>query len=370
MDKLACLALCLITLLPLTSMATAALYPGEQLVKINEFETLIKFVKADPKKPLVIFVPGDSHLARIAYGYPKGDDKDFLAYWLQARGYSFLGVSYPSDNPVYSKVHPSFTIQDWGKQIAAAADLVIKEHHLSRHIIVAGWSMGGSIEEAVNVAAKQHGLIVDAFIGLSAVPPLPYVMQSGPYSATKILPNQLADRSPLTPVFISLLNEQGNYNQHTVISNEIYTQEFIGNIPVAITAEGYHFRNGEFTQDINLTLSDGGVYNFAETPWIALIRDDAPSTAKISLIDPASWNFLRAEMINSHYLSKLDLSALSTAKWKALSTTINELPDKLTLTVHGNHFFFVGQKGAKETAEKIEVLASRVKILKMQLEKL
>ncbi|WP_058524594.1 hypothetical protein [Legionella birminghamensis] len=63
---------------------------------------------------MVVFVPGDSHLARISYGFPKGNEKDFLAYWLNKEGYSFLGISYPLENPVYTQVYPKFSIHDWG----------------------------------------------------------------------------------------------------------------------------------------------------------------------------------------------------------------------------------------------------------------
>ena len=359
-----------LTVMTTLTFAAQVIYPDEQLIKINRYETLVHFNKGDPEKPLVIFVPGDAHLARIAYGYPTGNKKDFLAYWLHERGYSFLGVSYPLDNPVYSQQYPAFSIQDWGKQIAKAAEQIIRENHLGKHIIVAGWSMGGSVEEAVNVAAKQSGLTVDVFIGLAAVPPLPYIMQSGPYSANTMLPNKLADRAPLTSIFTTLVEEQNKYNQHTVIPRDIYLNEFIGNIPAALTAEGFHYRNGKFVHDINATLTDSGVYNFAETPWIALIRDDAQSTAKLSLIDPASWNFIRAEMIYKNYLGKHDLTILSEEKWRALSTLVNDLPNNLTLTVHGNHFFFVGEKGAKATAEKIDELVARISKIKKQLEQI
>ncbi len=359
-----------ITLMAPISFAANVLYPGEQLIKVNQYETLIQFTKGDPAKPLVIFVPGDSHLARIAYGYPAGDKKDFLAYWLHERGYSFLGISYPLDNPVFTRHYPAFSIQDWGKQIASAAAQIIRNNHLGNHIIVAGWSMGGSVEEAVNAAAKHSGLTVDAFIGLAAVPPLPYIMQSGPYTANKILPNKLADRAPLTAIFTKLIEEQNQYNQHTVLPRDIYLKEFLGNIPAALTAEGYHYRNGKFVHDINAALTDSGVYNFADTPWIALIRDDAQSTAKLSLIDPASWNFIRAEMIYKNYLGKHDLTKLSAEKWQGLFKLVNDLPDNLTLTVHGNHFFFVGEKGAKATADKIEELAARVSQIKTELEQI
>jgi len=226
---------------------------------------------------------------------------------------------------------------------------------------VLGWSMGGSVEETVNVALKKRGLTLDLFIGLSAVPPLPYVMQAGPYDTNKILPNKLADRSILTPIFVKMVEEQSQYHQHDIIPKDIYQDEFLGNFPTALSAEGYHYQNGKFIYNINQTLADGGVFNFADTPWIALIRDDSPSTAKLSLIDPAIWNYLRAEMVYKNYLANQALSSLPRDKWEAISKMIDTLPQQLTMTVHGNHFFFVGEKGARETAEDVDELISRVK---------
>src|SRR5438552_174792 len=99
-------------------LAKTNLYNDEQLIEVNNFQTLFKFIKGDENKPLVIFIPGAAHLARISYGFPGGNDDDFLCYWLHKKGYSFLGISYPIDNPCYTKIYPSFNIRDWGNQIA------------------------------------------------------------------------------------------------------------------------------------------------------------------------------------------------------------------------------------------------------------
>ena len=72
------------------------LQDGETLVSAAGFPALVKFVAADKDKPLVIFVPGDAYLARIAYGFPDGNEQDFLAYWINQAGFSVLGVSLPS----------------------------------------------------------------------------------------------------------------------------------------------------------------------------------------------------------------------------------------------------------------------------------
>lgn len=357
-----------ISSLILVSAANSALYPGERLMNAANAQTLVYFSKGNPSKPLVIFIPGDSHLARISYGYPNGKKQDFLGYWLTKKGYSFLAVSYPLENSVYSKVYPNFSIEDWGEQIVDVAQKIIKENQLSNSIIILGWSMGGSIEQTVAAAAKERGLKLELFIGLAAVPPLPYVMQSGPYETKTMRANHLADRTALFPVFTQLLDEQDRYNQHTIIPQSIYLSQFVGHIPAAIAAEGYSYQNGQLIKNVQQTLKDSGVFNFANTPWIALIEDDSPTTAKISLIDPAAWDFIRTEMIYNHYLKGNDLNKLTPEQWSRLAHLIDETPDYLKLNVHGNHFFFVGEKGASATADKIEELESRVKKISGQIQ--
>lgn len=44
-----------------------SLYPGEGILTGAGFPALAKFEKGDGLRPLVVFVPGSAHLARIAY---------------------------------------------------------------------------------------------------------------------------------------------------------------------------------------------------------------------------------------------------------------------------------------------------------------
>lgn len=351
-----------------SNVSNTTLYPGEKVVSAAGYPALIKFIKGKPDKPLIVFIPGDSHLARISYGYPGSNPRDFLSYWLQQAGYSFLAVSYPLENPVYSETYPDFSIKIWGKQVAEITKQVIARNKLSNHVILVAWSMGGSIAESFNVAAKQNGLDVDLFVGLSSMPPIPYIMQSGVYSANKMLSNGLADRKPIYDLFTTLLQDQDKYNNHTIIPKDIYQTQFLGNIPVALEGAGIRYENGKFINDIPGTLEDGGTFKFSEYPWIALIRDDSPTAARIILADPASWNFIRTEMVYRNYLAKKDLTKLPYKQWQQVMLMMDNLAQDLIMTVHGNHFFFVGETGAKDTARDINILAMRVNQKKRALD--
>jgi len=180
------------------------LYEGEKLVDINKIQTLYKFISGDANKPLIIFVPGAAHLARISYGCPTCKENDFLSYWLHKKGYSFLGVSYPTDNEVYTKIYPSFNIKDWGKQVATLARSLIDQNHLPTHAVVLGWSMSGNMEESIQESFSNEHLILDAFIGLSAVHPLHSILPNPEFGPDKILPNYLLERKSLAELFLKL----------------------------------------------------------------------------------------------------------------------------------------------------------------------
>jgi len=141
-----------VALLSQVSVA-ATRWPNEEIRVGAGHPALVHFNKGAPDKPLVVFVPGSLFTARIAYGHPGSNDKDFLGYWLHSEGYSSLAVSYPIDtaNPITDTVDPAFTIRDWGQQVAEIAKQYVDENKPNGHIIVLGWSMGG-IAESVNGA--------------------------------------------------------------------------------------------------------------------------------------------------------------------------------------------------------------------------
>jgi hypothetical protein len=354
---------------PQNRSAGPLLYEGEKLVEINKVQTLYKFIPGDVNKPLIIFVPGSAHLARISYGYAGCKEEDFLSYWFHKKGYSFLGVSYPTDNAVYTKIYPFFSIKDWGKQVASLARNMVDENHLSTHIVVLGWSMAGNIEESVQEALSNQHLILDAFIGLSAVQPLNSVLPNPEYGPDKILPNYLLERKSAANLYLKMLAEQNTYNGHEIIPVKIYLNDVVGNYPVALHADGYRLNKNTFEFNQQKTFEDTGVFDYAHTPWIGLINDDATDLVKIALIDPSGWSFLRNEMLFHQYVSYMSIEK-NPNKYAVVKRMLGQIPQHFSDTVHGNHFFFVGKKGARETAQKVEILMQRIEMTKQNLIKL
>lgn len=102
------------------------LYPGESIADAAGYPCLIKQSIVSDNKPLVVLIPGDANLARVFYGFPGANPKDFFEYWLNKDGYSTLAISYPTDNSVFGKkTYPFFNIHDWAEQ----AVVVTKKNH-------------------------------------------------------------------------------------------------------------------------------------------------------------------------------------------------------------------------------------------------
>lgn len=354
-------------LCPQSVLAQAKLYEGEQLSEVNKIQTLFKFIAGDQEKPLIIFIPGAAHLARISYGFPGGKEDDFLSYWLHKKGYPFLGVSYPTDNASYTKIYPSFNIRDWGNQVATLAKSLIDKNHLSNHAVVLAWSMGGNVEESIGEAFEKLHINVDSFIGLSAVTPISYLGQTiKGFKGNEMLPNQLLDERSFFPIFSQLVEEQSKYNGHEIIPKNVYLNEFLGDIPVALESQGYHFEKNKFEFNMQYSLDASGVFHFQYTPWIGLISDDSTEIPKITLIDPSAWNYIRSEMLYAKYISHINMNS-NPDNYAAIKQTLTEIPQYFSETVHGNHFFFLGKKGAFETAQKIELIMQRINDTKQKL---
>ena len=346
------------------------LYPGEELLATNGIETLTYFKAGDPEKPLVIFVPGGFHLARVAYGYPGGDERDFLAYWLGEKGYSFLGASYPTGNKVYSKAYPAYSIRDWGKQVAATAKFYIDENKLSREVIVLGWSAGGQIAQSVYEASQKADLEMSLFVSLAATPPAPLLIEE-PGSISKA-PNGLSSAPQFYEAFKAYIAAQDELNGHVIMPWEKFKTDILGDIPIAlngiITASRYE--NGKFVKDLDWAMADTGALKRANFPYIVTISGDKVLDNDHALTDRGNWGMFQIQ----HLYRGIIFPALSKSEkiaqpdWQHIMDLMTYATSGvLSARVPGNHFFWYGQIGARETVQNIDRLRLRAANLKATL---
>ena len=343
------------------------LYPGEELLATNGIQTLTYFKAGDPDKPLVIFVPGGFHLARVAYGYPGGDEKDFLAYWLAHDGYSFLGASYPTGNKVYSKAYPAYSIRDWGKQVAATAKFYIDENGLSQEIVVLGWSAGGQIAQSVYEASQNAGLDMSLFVSLAATPPAPLLAEEpGPIT---MAPNGLSSAPQFYDVFKAYVTAQNELNGHVIMPWDKFETDILGDIPVALDGiiNASHYEDGKFVKDLDWAMADTGALKKADFPYIVTISGDKVLDNDHALTDRGNWGMFQIQ----HLYRGIILPALSQsekiapANWQHIMDLMTYATSGvLNARVPGNHFFWYGQLGARATVQNIDTLRLRAANLK------
>ena len=250
------------------------LLENEEIRFHNRFPSLVRFFKGDPERPLIVFPPGWSHLGRISYGFPDCDERQFLAYWLVKKGYSFLATSYPIDHPVYEAVHPEFALSDWGEMAAEIVDQIITENNLKKELIDINWSASGQVIRPFNVACVARGINVRFHMAIEATPGIQV-----PFDRTKGLKktrkNMISTESSLYDLFWKELEEQNLKNSTEIMSRKQYKGHFLGDIPVAVTGTDEFFESKKFTEDTIKGLEDKGFFSFTEYPIVAIISGNS-----------------------------------------------------------------------------------------------
>ena len=365
--------LCLAAVLLFVSIATvwraeaADLYAGERLENAAGFPAISYFEKGKEGAPLVVFIPGAHHMARVAYGGHEGARKeDFLAYWLNQKGYHFLAVSYPIDlaRGGMETSHPDFMIRDWGAQTAALARKTIDENGLGKRVIVLGWSMAGKIAQSVHEAARNENLQLDFYVSLAATPAMP-----GMIALTRkypILESGYSDRRKNFEGWWKQVAANNEQHGREIVSKDIFMNEYQGDIPINLQGYGQQFRDGAFVMDPLAVQADAKPFAYEDFPLIAMIIPDGRGDKRHALVDRAVWSTYNANTVYKRYLSanKVSVTDLSDAQWHRLLHLVRSIDDRLSRTVNGNHFFFVGENGARATADAVELLEDQIHSLK------
>ncbi|GAA4860468.1 hypothetical protein GCM10023310_44680 [Paenibacillus vulneris] len=340
------------------------------------YPALTKFIKGNPMEALVVFIPGAGHTARISYGgHENSRSEDFLSHWLVDQGYNFLGISYPIEtrNPIFSEAYPHFNIRSWGKQAAEIAKHIIEENGLTKRIIFIVWSNGGRITQSFNESAMNLGLEVNFCAAFSSTPPNMAVVKSPPvrFSPISMAPSGYEDRTRSFQEWFHQISCNA-YQNHEIIPKEIYYNDYVGNMPINIQGSGYRYENGSFVPDNGEFTEDSKNYDFANFPLIATIVTDNVVDGRHALTDYSLWGYYLINKICSSYIenNKIDLTKLPPENWKALLELVNSAPRQLTASTKGNHFFFVGESGARKSARDIKYLELKVNSFKATLGKL
>ncbi|SIO48735.1 hypothetical protein SAMN05444172_2319 [Burkholderia sp. GAS332] len=339
------------------------LYKGEQRIVVDGYPAVVRYFAGDPQKPLVVFSAGAHHTARISYGgHPGARSQDFIAYWLNKLGYNFLAVSYPIETTsgfIDAKPTPDFNAQKWGQQVAQAAKLATIEHHLSGHVVLLNWSMAGKVLQPAFKAASAAGLTVDGAIAMVATPGITGFV---PNQELKKTSSGYADRRDMYGRWLKQIAvENADNGGREIIPESVYRSDYVGDIPVGLEGYGEVYKGGKFEIDDLAQATDYGAFEFANYPLIAILQDNSALDAEHGLVDRYWWGTYNVEtFLNRVKKAGVDFSSISQPEWHKISDLSEKMNDQLTIRIDGNHFFFVGEKGASRTAEAVDLAIRRL----------
>ncbi|MFA0811870.1 hypothetical protein [Microbulbifer epialgicus] len=339
------------------------LQEGEVLGSAAGFPVLYRYIAAEKSKPLMVFIPGSSHLARIFYGCPEAREEDFISYWVHRSGHPFLAVSFPIANKVFDGFYPSFTIADWGKQVAEVIDEVVSRNNLQHEVIVCGWSMGCKIAGALGKEVIGKKISIAMFVAMSGDPAVPGFMPKANAENITMTPEGLANRECLYPWFFQALEDQGKYNGHPILKKEVYRERMLGATPVGLIGTGLMYKKNRFIDDIQGSIQSANTFGYEDYPFPVVIHGDSLCDAENVLLNTADWAFIRSRVLIREVLRDKSFKELSLTRWEELKRLVKTSENYLSESLPGGHFFFLGKTGARSTIDKILLLSKRMRNL-------
>ncbi|KAF4177508.1 hypothetical protein CNMCM7927_003171 [Aspergillus lentulus] len=356
----------------MTDNTPPLLYAGEHLDTVAGFPTLYTFSPANRDNSLIVFIPGGGHNARISYGgHPGSRREDFLAHWLKELGYGLLAISYPlqsQPDEIMAATAPEFRIRDWGLQAAEVTKMVIERHGLSPKVVLVAWSMGGWVVVPYTQAAKARGLTVELFVGLSATPGLAGSWPTPP--GIKMTSEGYAALDRMSKLFLDQVHEQNRLNSHVIIPDDVYLRGYYGRTPVGLLGFGLSYSPERgFVEDRYTSTDDADAYNFRQWPLISALHGDSILDGRHVLADKATWGFMQVHQL-VRTLEGRGYRSLSPERWEEVVRLVHSRPENMCRQIHSNHFFFLGEQGARETAAAIVEQLREARIFKSALDSL
>ncbi|WP_456852726.1 hypothetical protein [Bradyrhizobium sp. USDA 4501] len=315
---------------------------------------------------LVLFLTGGGHLGRISYGYPDGDPKNFLAHWLNLAGYNLVVPSPPIEHSLFNGPVSGLDVTTWSEVMIDLVEAKLQAWELKPRVLVVGWSMAGRFISRLAATASTRGIKIEAFVSLAATPPLPGLspvnLEQTPLSRqgfrSFIGPS---DSDPVNRCWLASLSEQERIEGKSIIPPEVYLQQFVGNSPLNLHGEALRWRNGRMQHSLSDASNDVMAMEFKGAPLCAAIIPTAPSDRHHLLTDQANWSFFNANVIAARAAS---CAPESLDKVRSL---VLSLPQRLSREAMGGHFFFVGAKGARATAQAILALHTEALAVESEL---
>ena len=228
--------------------------------------------------------------------------------------------------------------------------------------------MGGKIVQSVAEAAERDGLDLAFYLSFAATPPI-----LGAISMTTeiaMAPNGYADRSNLYGGWLKQLAAVNEANGGRVVIDEAtYREHYVGTMPIGLQGYGLRYRDNRFVRDHWADIEDYKAYDFASFPRIAMVMPNDPMDGRHAVSDEGNWGMFIVNRIVHGDIgrSKVDLEALPGPQWTNLVDLARSAPDRLSRGITGNHFFFVGESGARAAARAVRQLDDEVQAFEAEL---
>lgn len=348
--------------------AAAALYPGEAIEHAAGFPVLVRFEPARSDSTLVVFITGGGVLARIAYGYPGGRPADFLAHWLHREGLALLALSYPMGHSAFAETYPGFGVADWAEQSAEIIARYVAAHQLPKKVVVLAWSMAGRVAEPLTVRLRQREVEVELLVAMAASPAMPNLLPG--LDGLRPAPSGLARVEGAYLAWLQqCLADQRRLAGHPIVPPDLFAAAFAGDFPVGLAASAMRYEGGAFVHAPQRDADETGAFAYGQYPAISVLTHESPIDPHHALVDRAVWGFYITQQLSQDYLFQrvADIPALAPERWMEIVRLIQGAPARLTLTMPGNHMFFVGETGAAKTVAALKELRARAASLATEL---
>ena len=342
------------------------MYPGEELVDVDGVPVL-RWTGPGRRGPLVVFLPGIAHLARIAYGHPGATPGDFLAHHLAERDRPLLALSYPIDHPVFPTVHPELTVPTWTRAVAQLARSACDEADLPPEVVVVAWSAAGITVGALARACAEVDVELVCAVAVCATPPLSGLDPDwGPRFAAARRPDGLVGIGEIVPAFERQVAAQDERSGHRVFAGVEFAADVTGAFPVGMGGSDVRFDGQGYVVDPAQRLSESGALELAAMPLVGVVHHTSALDPHHALKDRGRWALSNAERLQRELDDQLGGRSLDGPHWDQAVELFGSLPQRLSRRVAGNHFCLVGST-AGEVVGAIEQLEDEVTAVRRQL---
>ena len=276
-----------------------------------------------------------------------------------------MSISYPLGHPVYDDVSPEFKLSDWGNMAAEITDQIISENKLGNEVIANHWSEAGQVIRPFNQACKNRAINVQFALGIETSPALqiPSERSKGIKKTDK---NMLSLIDPHFELFWREIEDQNQLNSREILNKKHYEDYFWGDIPVGIAGGNEFIEEGEFVEDIAKGFNDKKFFAFTEYPLVATVSGNSTYFPYHPIVDKSTWAFLNTRNIYYGNFVKAQQGGFKFSRDKLgeMLAYIDEMPRKLSRTVSGTHFLFVGSLGAQAVVNYLVELEKTVSEIK------